>query len=91
MGEMGQDAPSMEIVCRAAVDIPIVCPDTKDNDKHYVGCLTNIVLKTINDVEGIKKEFTEIKAGTHAVLDNISQKCLVALGLLERTLKENKG
>ena len=74
MGELGQDAPSMESVCRTATDIPVDCPSTKDDDKYYAGCLSNIVRKTINDVEDIKKTYTEIKAGTHAVLDNISQK-----------------
>ena len=59
MGELGQDAPMMEEVCRKAADIPLVSTSSKDDDKFYAGYLANIVSKTINDVEEIKKKFKD--------------------------------
>lgn len=83
MGELQADPPTMEDMCRLALDIDVLCP--KDN-MYYVGGLKSICLKAIDDVERAKKEMPELKSGTIAVLDSISQKCLVAVGLLEKTL-----
>lgn len=85
MGECGCDAPRMEDICRKATEIEVIGPS---DELYFVGCLHNIVFKALRDVEQIKKDFPTIKAGTHAILDNISQKCLVAIGLLDRTLRK---
>lgn len=83
MGEMAGDPPLMEDMCRLALDTNVICPR---NDMYYVGGLRTICLKTIDDVEKAKKDI-EVKSGTQAILDNISQKCLVAVGLLQKTLE----
>lgn len=83
MGEQQSDPPVMEDLCRLALDTGVHGPR---NDMYYVGALRTLCLKTIDDVEKAKKDI-EVKAGTQAILDNISQKCLVAVGLLQKTLE----
>ena len=84
MGERQIDPPRMEIVYRHAIEIPVAHP--RDNNYNVTG-LKRICLKTIHDVEEIKQSFPALSAGTNAVLDTISQKCLVAIGFLSKTEK----
>lgn len=86
MGECGGNPPLMETIARNALDIDL--PYTIDgDDTAFTKALRDLFLRTINAVEDAKKN-PLLKAGTHAVLDEVSQKCLVRLGLIEQTLKE---
>lgn len=82
MGQLQKDPPLMEDVCRLAVDLKVWYVR---NHNYFISGLNSICLKTMHDIEKIKKAYPEIYAGTHAVLDAISQKCLVAIGLLTKT------
>lgn len=84
MGERGITPPRMQEVCKSAAEIHVVYPS---DDKYFIGGLMNICLRTMNMIEGIKKNFPDLKSGTIAVLDQISQQCLLNIGLLDQTLK----
>ena len=84
MGERGITPPRMKDVCAKAVRIEVAYPS---DDKYFIGGLMNICLQTMHKVEGIKNRFKDLKSGTVAVLDQISQNCLLNIGLLDQTMK----
>ena len=86
MGERAITPPRMKDVCAKAVSIEVMYP--KD-DKYFIGGLMNICLRTMHRVEDIKRGYPDLKSGTVAVLDQISQNCLLNIGLLDQTMKGN--
>lgn len=84
MGERGITPPRMKEVCARAVNIDVTYPQS---DKYFIGGLMSICLKTMHKIEAIKSLFPELKSGTIAVLDQISQNCLLNIGLLDQTMK----
>lgn len=83
MGENRSDPPMMDKIYEKAIKcIPFVVAD-KD---MYIRRLMNVCHRTIDDVEAAKA-LPNLKAGVQAILDNISQKTLVSVGLLSQTLK----
>ena len=82
MGEQQIEPPLMENVCEKAIALNVLFPKNKN---YYEGGLKHICRKTMLDVEAVKKAYPDLCAGTNAVLDTISQKCLVAIGLLAKT------
>ena len=84
MGERGITPPRMNEVCSRAVNIQVWYPK---NDKYFIGGLMNSCLQTMHKIEEIKQKFPELKSGTVAVLDGISQNCLLNIGLLDQTMK----
>lgn len=86
MGERGIPPPRMHEVFARAVSIPVLYPR---NDKYFIGGLMNISLQTMHKIEAIKHNYPDLKSGTVAVLDQISQQCLLNIGLLDQTLKSN--
>lgn len=86
MGERGITPPRMKDVCAKAVSIEVMYP--KD-DKYFIGGLMDICLRTMHKIEYIKSRFPDLKSGTVAVLDQISQNCLLNIGLLDQTMKGN--
>ena len=83
MGDRGIEPPRMDEVFRMAIELPVVYPK---NDQYFVGGLMDICLKTMHLIEDIKKNY-EVKSGVAAVLDKISEHCLLAIGLLDQTMK----
>lgn len=84
MGERGITPPRMADVFMAAASLPVMYP--KD-DRYFIGGTMNACLQTMHKVEDIKRNFPDLKSGTVAVLDAISQHCLLAIGLLDQTMK----
>ena len=84
MGERGITPPRMKDICARAVNIEVMYPQ---NDKYFIGGLMNICLQTMHRIEDIKSRFPDLKSGTVAVLDQISQNCLLNIGLLDQTMK----
>lgn len=84
MGERGVPPPRMNEVFARAINIQVMYPK---NDKYFIGGLMDICLQTMHKIEAIKHNFPELKSGTVAVLDQISQQCLLNIGLLDQTLK----
>jgi hypothetical protein len=84
LGERGIEPPRMADVCSAAASLPVNYPS---NDKYFIGGTMNACLQTMHKIEDIKKNFPDLKSGTVAVLDAISQHCLLAIGLLDQTMK----
>lgn len=83
LGENRSEPPMMEKIFQMAID---TCPAKIETKEPYAERLLAICHRTIDDVEEAKK-MPEIKSGVHAVLDTISQKALVSVGLLSQTLK----
>lgn len=84
MGSLQQLPPKMEEVNNDALTIVLDMPApliTSGLDADLIEQLKAICKKTIADVEIAKQELN-IMAGTQSVLDNISQKALVAIGLV---------
>ena len=86
MGERGIPPPLLRDVYKDAVGIGVYYP--RDN-KYFIGGLMNICLQTMHKIEAIKQGFPDLKSGTVAVLDQISQQCLLNIGLLDQTMKGN--
>ena len=86
MGERGITPPRMKEVCQRAVNVQVMYPS---DDKYFIGGLMDICLQTMHKIEAIKNGFPELKSGTVAVLDQISQNCLLNIGLLDQTMKGN--
>lgn len=86
MGERGITPPRLRDVYANATAIDVMYP--KD-DKYFIGGLMNICLQTMHKIEAIKQGFPDLKSGTVAVLDQISQQCLLNIGLLDQTMKGN--
>lgn len=85
MGDRQKEPPRMDEVFAMALALPIVYPA---DDRYFVGGLLNICLATMNTIEAIKKAFPDkIKSGVAAVLDKISEHCLLSIGLLDQTMK----
>lgn len=75
------EMPTMEEVYRLALDTLVLFPKDKN---YWIAGLADICFKTMTDVE-VAKKLPDLKAGVQAILDNISQKCLVAYGLLKKS------
>lgn len=84
MGERGINPPRMADVCIAAANLPVNYPS---NDKYFIGGTMDACLQTMHKIEDIKNRFPELKSGTVAILDSISQQCLLRIGLLDQTMK----
>lgn len=84
MGERGIEPPRMEDVCRTAASLPINYPT---DDRYFIGGTMDACLQAMHKIEDIKRNFTNLKSGTIAVLDAISQQCLLSIGLLDQTMK----
>lgn len=83
MGDRGLEPPRMDEVYRRAINQLVLYPR---NDKYFIGGLMDICRVTMHFIEEIKKS-GDIKSGVAAVLDKISEHCLLAIGLLDQTLK----
>ena len=59
---------------------------TEINEYVFTVDIVNGLYRTL---EAIKNGFPELKSGTVAVLDQISQNCLLNIGLLDQTMKGN--
>ena len=75
------EMPLMEEICRKAIDTLVLFPRNKN---YWISGLADICYKTMVDIE-VAKKLPDLKAGVQAVLDNISQKCLTAYGLLKKS------
>ena len=84
LGERGVEPPKMEDVCLKAATLPLA---GTEGDKYYISCVLNIALQTMHKVEDIKKKYPMLKSGVVAILDHISQHCLLSIGLLDQTMK----
>lgn len=84
LGERGVEPPRMADVCVAAAALPVNYPS---NDKYFIGGTMDACLQTMHKVEDIKSKFPNLASGTVAVLDSTSQECLLAIGLLDQTMK----
>ena len=84
LGERGIEPPRMADVCSAAASLLVHYPR---NDKYFIGGTMNACFQTMHKIEDIKRNFPDLKSGTVAVLDAISQHCLLAIGLLDQTMK----
>ncbi len=84
MGERGINPPRMADVCIMAANLPVNYPS---NDKYFIGGTMDACLQTMHKIEDIKNRFPELKSGTVAILDSISQQCLLRIGLLDQTMK----
>ena len=84
LGDRGIEPPRMETVFRMACDETVIYP--KD-DNYFIGGLMDACRTTMHYIEGIKAQFPAIKSGVCAVLDKISEHCLLAIGLLDQTMK----
>lgn len=84
LGARGIEPPKMITVYDKACAMKVDYPSQSDN--YFIVGLMNICRYTMVAVENIKKNF-EIEAGVHAVLDKISEHCLLSIGLLDQTLK----
>jgi DNA-binding ferritin-like protein len=84
LGERGIEPPKMEEVCLKAATLPLT---GDEGDKYYISALLHITLETMHKVENIKKKYSELKSGVVAVLDHVSQQCLLSIGLLDQTMK----
>ena len=85
MGDKGIAPPLMAVVYKKAVEM---YPETIVPDGAlgvYVEDLSMCAWEVTNLIEKIKKSYPDIKAGVTAVLDAISQQCLVAMGFLQKT------
>lgn len=84
MGDRGIEPPRMDEVFRLACDILVLYPR---DDNYFIGGLMDACRMTMHSIEIIKKNFPDIKSGVCAVLDKISEHCLLAIGLLDQTMK----
>ena len=84
MGERDKTPPRMVEVCTAAAALDVTF---EKNDKYFESGVKDICYRTMKLIDSIKKTYPDLAAGTHAVLDTASQKCLLALGLISQTLK----
>lgn len=85
MGFRAKEPPRMKEIYAGAVATPIAYPE--DSNYFIVGLMHSCKL-VMNTIEGIKTAFPQIPAGVHAVLDSISQKCLLSIGLLTKCTNE---
>lgn len=83
MGDRGIEPPRMDEVFQRAIDLVVLYP--KD-DRYFIGGLMDICRVTMHSIESIKQNF-EVKSGVAAVLDKISEHCLLSIGLLDQTMK----
>ena len=83
LGDRGIEPPRMDEVFRRALDVPVLYPR---DDKYFIGGLMSICRQTMLSIENIKANY-EVKSGVAAVLDKISEHCLLSIGLLDQTLK----
>ena len=84
LGDRNKEPPRMEDVYTRAIALNVLYP--KD-DTYFIGGLMDICRMTMHSIEGIKGKYPTTKAGVHAVLDKISEHCLLSIGLLDQTLK----
>jgi hypothetical protein len=84
LGDRGIEPPRMDEVFTRACAVPVIYP--KD-DNYFIGGLMDCCRLTMHSIEDIKKAFPDIKSGVCAVLDKISEHCLLAIGLLDQTMK----
>lgn len=84
LGVRAQVPPLMHQVYGKAIQLP--CKEASDLPQ-FISRLRDSVVACIREVEQIKKTYPELISGVVALLDEISQKSLLALGFLERTLK----
>ncbi len=85
MGDRTKEPPTMIQVYEKAIHQSVWYPR---NDKYYLGGLIDICRSTIHAIENIKSKH-ELKAGVSAVIDSISENCLLTIGLLDQTAKGN--
>lgn len=83
MGDRGIEPPRMTEVFQNAVNIAVIYPR---DDNYFLGGLMDICRLTMHSIEAIKKNY-EVKSGVAAVLDQISEHCLLTIGLLDQTMK----
>ena len=83
MGDRGIEPPRMDEVYRKAIDLMVLYPR---DDRYFIGGLMDICRTTMHSIESIKRQF-EVKSGVAAVLDKISEHCLLSIGLLDQTMK----
>ena len=84
LGATGIEPPRMAEICSQATMIPV----NYSTDKLYFETgLMDICMKTAHLVEKIKRDFPDLVAGVHAILDNISQRVYVGIGLLDKTIQ----
>ena len=84
LGDRGIEPPRMNEVFRLACDLMVLYPR---NENYFIGGLMDACRMTMHNIEAIKKNFPYIKSGVCAVLDKISEHCLLAIGLLDQTMK----
>lgn len=84
MGTRGVEPPRMDEVFAIALGVAVAYP--KD-DRYFIGGLMHICHSSMLLVDQIKKDYPDLPAGVHAVLDGISQKCLLSIGLLDQSMK----
>ena len=83
MGDRGIEPPRMDEVYKRAIDQIVIYPS---DDRYFIGGLMDICRVTMHFIEEIKRS-GDIKSGVAAVLDKISEHCLLAIGLLDQTMK----
>lgn len=83
MGDRRIEPPRMTEVFGRANSLVVWYP--KD-DNYFIGGCMDICRTTMHLIEDVKKKF-EVKSGVAAVLDKISEHCLLAIGLLDQTMK----
>lgn len=83
MGDRGIEPPRMDEVYKRAIDQIVLYPR---DDRYFIGGLMDICRVTMHFIEEIKRS-GDIKSGVAAVLDKISEHCLLAIGLLDQTMK----
>ena len=83
MGDRGIEPPRMTQVFGRANSLMVWYP--RDNN-YFIGGLMDICRTSMHLIEDIKKKY-EVKSGVAAVLDKISEHCLLAIGLLDQTMK----
>lgn len=83
MGDRGLEPPRMTQVFGRANSLVVLYPE---GDNYFIGGLMDICRITMHSIEDIKQKF-DVKSGVAAVLDKISEHCLLAIGLLDQTMK----
>lgn len=84
LGDRGIEPPRMDEVFLKACNLVVFYPR---DENYFIGGLMDICRVTMHSIEDIKAKFPDIKSGVCAVLDKISEHCLLAIGLLDQTLK----
>lgn len=90
MGARGIEPPRMAAVAQVACSIPVSYPG-RDMNENLIGGLYLLCIDTVHLIERIKADNPKLLAGVSSVVDGLSQKLLVVIGLLDQTLKTNTG